>query len=140
MSSGAKLITARGHVLVQASRRNRPPTAKRPRAPPWAKGGAPDPLPSKDGSPQQHNRQAQGQKANKILIMQYAKPMATRRKRKEKNHLPKKAKLLTDGYGRLNLVPATGGTSRIQGPDRSLQNCSHVLRLECARNALGNSE
>ena len=31
---------------------------------PWAKGGAPDPLPSKDGSPLQQNRPARGQKAN----------------------------------------------------------------------------
>ena len=35
-----------------------------PAVPPRAGGGTPDSLPSKDGRPQQQNRQAEGQKAN----------------------------------------------------------------------------
>ena len=114
-------------MSLRASRHNRAPTAKRPRAPPWAKGGAPDPLPSKDGRPQQQNHQAEGQRANSKAAARLQSQWACRicQAKGQRHENFKQAPL------QRNQKPAVSGSSQPLGWNESP--VSPAVRLKTAR-------
>ena len=95
-------------------------------------GGAPDPLPSKDGSPQQQSRQATGQRADnenyECIICQ-----ATRLRQGGSMSWSYVPPARVEGHrdsGQRTFIPPTLGVGRACWSNRSLQNCSRVLPLE----------